>query len=63
MRRPDADELRSIRDGAWSYERIVEFAESEDKALDEVMKKSALPNAPDRVKLDALCQSIVESML
>jgi predicted nucleotidyltransferase len=63
VRRPDADELRAIRNGAWSYDRIVDFAKSEDVALEDVAKKSALPNAPDRVKLDALCQSIVESML
>lgn len=46
VRRPDAEEIRSIRNGAWSYESIVEFAEKEDLSLQEVAKKSSLPNSP-----------------
>jgi uncharacterized protein len=41
--RPDAEELLAIRNGAWSYEQIVEFAEREDEALNEVAKKCDLP--------------------
>lgn len=58
VKRPDAEELRAIRSGAWSYERICEFAENEDKALNEVVKKSKLPSSPDTNTI----QSIVYDM-
>jgi predicted nucleotidyltransferase len=45
--RPDAAELLAIRNGAWTYEQIVEFAENEDRELDELVKKSDLPKVPD----------------
>lgn len=60
VKRPDAEELLAIRNGAWSYDRLVEWAEREDAALDDVAKQSPLPHGPDRNKLDALCLSIVE---
>ena len=48
VKRPDADELNAIRNGAWSYEKIIEWGETEDAALNEVMEKSALPKSPNR---------------
>lgn len=47
VKRPDAEELLAIRNGAWSYEKIVEFAESEDIALNELVKTCTLPKVPD----------------
>lgn len=63
VRRPDAEELLAIRNGAWSYDTLIEWADREDAALHEVAKASTLPSAPDRVALDALCADIVEEML
>lgn len=63
VKRPDAEELLSIRNGAWTYEQLVEWAEREDAELEEVAKTSLLPHAPDRAKLDQLCQTIVESVI
>lgn len=59
VKRPDREELLAIRSGAWSYERLVEFAETEDAALDEVSRASSLPRAPDRAQLSALCTELV----
>src|SRR5688572_17819762 len=50
----DADELRAIRNGGWSYERLIEFADREEKSLAE-MKSFAVPRTPDREKVNALC--------
>jgi predicted nucleotidyltransferase len=63
VKRPDAEELLAIKNGAWSYEQIVEFAAREDKLLDEVKKQSKLPRMPDRDRIDDLCQEIVRESL
>ncbi len=61
--RPDRDELLSIREGAWSFDRLREFVAAEDAALDALAKASPLPHAPDRKALDALCVSLVDAAL
>jgi len=47
VRRPDADELLQIRQGAWSYEQLEEYARQIDFSLQEVYDKSTLPYSPD----------------
>jgi hypothetical protein len=59
VKRPDREQILAIRNGAWRYEELVEWAERQDKELDEVYKTSKLPHAPDRDKLDRLCQEMV----
>ena len=61
----DADELKAIRNGAWTYEQLEEWFEREDAAITEYYKsgKSPLPKTADVVKLDLLCQQIVEQEL
>jgi hypothetical protein len=54
VHRPDAEEIRAIRAGAWTYEQIVEFAEREDLALIEVAKNSKLPKSPPFEKIHEL---------
>jgi hypothetical protein len=63
VKRPDRDDLLAIREGAWSYEQLVEWSEQEDQALEEVAKRSPLPPTPDSRKLDALCMAMVEEAL
>jgi predicted nucleotidyltransferase len=63
VRRPDREELLAIRNGAWSYEQLLEWAETQDRALDEVRKRSVLPHSPDRTALDALCVRLIEQAL
>lgn len=63
VRRPDAEELLAIRHGAWSYDRLVEWADREDADLEDAAKRSPLPHAPDRAALDRLCMAIVEKGL
>jgi len=59
VRRPDAEELLSIRHGAWGYERLVEWAEREDTELQSIAAESALPKAPDVAEID---RRVVEIM-
>jgi len=64
VKRPDREELLAIRNGAWSYEQIVEFAEREDKDLQLVYETSnVLPKTPDIKFLDNLCVELVARQL
>ena len=64
VKRPDREELLSIRNGAWSYEKLIEFAEKEDKALNELYNTTnILPKVPNKEKLDQLCLELVEKSL
>jgi predicted nucleotidyltransferase len=57
--RPDAAELKEIRAGGWTYEQVVEYAEREDEALNEVVKTSPLPKVPDRQKIHDLVHNMI----
>jgi len=61
VKRPDAQELLEIRAGAWTYERLLEYAQDQLVLLDDLYKTSTLPDAPDRNALDRLCSDIVSS--
>lgn len=64
VKRPDREELLAIRDGAWSYDQLIEFAESEEKRLNELYKTcDILPKTADKHKLDKLCMRLVERSL
>lgn len=63
VKRPDREELLAIRNGAWEYEALIEWAEKEDKELEQLYATSTLPKTADRVKLDELCQRLVEDSL
>lgn len=60
VKRPDSAEILNIRNGGWSYERLVNWAEEQDKELSEIMKTSKLPKTPNRNKIDELCVSLIE---
>lgn len=54
VRRPDAEELRAIRNGAYSYEKILEMSEKLEAELNELYEKSTLQRSPDIEKLNDL---------
>ena len=62
VRRPDAEELLSIRRGAWSYEKLMEWAETEQSCLDYIYRESTLRSGPDRAAIEALCMKMVSEM-
>ena len=57
VRRPDAEELLSIRTGAWSYDKLVETADALKAELDEVYenKTYVVPFGPPKVELSDFC--------
>lgn len=63
VKRPDREELLAIRNGAWSYDQLMEWAEAQDAELDALMKTSTLPPHASRRELDTLHMRIVKSIL
>lgn len=61
--RPDRDELLAIRNGAWTYEQLIEYAETMDNAIKTAEETSILPWGPDVNAIDALCCEIVDSLI
>ena len=60
----DASELVAIRDGAWSYERLLEEANTVSLALQQLSKSDVVvPARPDLGAIDALVQDLVETAL
>ena len=60
VRRKEAQLLRDIRNGAWTYEQLIEFARTYDSKLAEMAKACTLiPDKPDRKKLDAVCSNLI----
>jgi len=57
----DAELILAIRNGAWPYEKLVEWAEAQDAELEALYRerKYSIPNQPSRQKIDELCQEIV----
>jgi uncharacterized protein len=61
VKRPDREELLGVRSGAWPYEKLVEWAAEQDRAMAGLYESSLLPRTPDTKALDALCVEIVEA--
>lgn len=61
VRRPNREELLGIRNGAWSYERLMEWATQEESELHAVARSSPLPHGPDRVAIDTILCQIVDA--
>ncbi len=54
VKRPDREEILGIKNGAWSYERVMEFASDTQKKLDEAYLKTKLPKSVNFEKVNAL---------
>lgn len=63
VKRPDAEELLAIRNGLWKYEDLLQWAENQEKRLDELYVTSPLPKSPPVTKLDAVLQDVVQKGL
>lgn len=54
VKRPDAKELLGIRNGNWTYDQVIEYAEEMDRKIEEAEKTSKLPRNPDYKAIKAL---------
>jgi predicted nucleotidyltransferase len=60
VKRHDAEELKQIRAGAWSFEKVLDYAAEMEKKLVDIEAKSTLPRTANIDKLSGLCQEMVE---
>lgn len=61
VKRPDREFLLSIRRGAWTYDQLMEWAEAQEKKVEQLYKDcTILPHHPDREKLDQLCMELIQ---
>jgi len=64
VKRPDREELISIRKGAWKYDELIDYAERIYKDIEDAYNKcDILPHKPNLEKLNNLCISISEDFL
>lgn len=63
VKRHDREEILAVKNGAWSYEQLLEWAEQQKIELDELYKTSTLRAEVDMNWLDNLCIEIVEEHL
>jgi uncharacterized protein len=54
VRRPDAEELVAIRQGSWSYGRLVDESDALTTALADALAKTSLPADVERSWVDEL---------
>lgn len=63
VRRPDADELLAIRNGAWTYEQVIEYAEHMDNHVRTVLYPStSLPRKPDIKRAAELVMAVQDEV-
>lgn len=59
VKRHDADELLAIRNGAWTYDQLLEWAEEQEKVVAALYKSSPLPYAPDETGINKCVMNII----
>jgi hypothetical protein len=61
VKRPDAEELIQIRNGAWTFEQLEEYSTLMDNKLTKLYNSPncPLPYSPDKVKIDKLLVELI----
>lgn len=60
VKRPDAAELLSIRNGGWTYDQLVEYADTMGNKIDGAYKVTKLPRAVDHVRLNKQYHALLD---
>lgn len=61
--RPDREELMAIRNGAWPYDSIEEYANKMEVEIASLSETSSLPKEPNRPLLDKLCIKVIQDFI
>lgn len=60
VKRPDREELLSIKNGNWSYDKLIEYANEMQLKLDDSYKTTKLPKSVDYEKINNLYHQLYE---
>ena len=61
VKRQDREELLAIKNGAWSYNKIIEYVNEEESIINQLYSNcNILPETADVVKINSLCINIIE---
>lgn len=63
VKRPDAAELLAIRNGAWSYEKILAYAEEMEAKLEASYATCSLPHTPNWKAIENLQMEMIKEAL
>ena len=64
VKRPDAEQILAIKNGAWSFEQLMEWAKAQEEILNVLYDTcTVLPREPDRQTINKVCIEIIESMI
>jgi len=63
VKRPDREEILAVKNGLWEYDRLIEWADRQEKELDSLYETSTLRKEADRGFLDRLCVELIEDYL
>lgn len=62
VKRKDAKELLEIRNGAWSYDKIYNYALEFDEKIKSAVKQSSIPDHVDKEKISKIILNIQDSV-
>jgi len=63
VKRPDAEELLSIRNGAWSYDHLMDWTNKQMLEIENLSRTTTLPKQANRQAINKICIEIIEKML
>ena len=64
VKRPDAEQILAIKNGAWSFEQLTDWAKEQEEKLNILYANcTVLPREPDRQTINNVCIEIIESFL
>ena len=59
VKRPDADELLAIRNGAWTYDQLKDWFDKQTLDIEELYKTTTLPKSVNYEKINELYQRLL----
>lgn len=60
VRRPDREEILAIKNGAWTYDQVISYANNLQLELDAAYKTTKLPKSVDYQKINSLYHRVYE---
>jgi uncharacterized protein len=61
--RPDREELKRIRNGEWTFDQLIEWAEARERVIKDLVLegRSVVPKQPDVKKIEQITAEIIDS--